>query len=127
MARGRNEICVEWLESKDKGKTNQVNVKHVIGDLGEVEKDSVVTLRFNSHRYQARVVDLLDPKPPEQRRKKRSSVAKKTTKPKASKRQQKPLFLVSARPQRDKRTVHQCLTLLEGWSLERLKRHPEEL
>ena len=95
MARGRNEICVEWLESKDKGKTNQVNVKHVIGDLGEVEKDSVVTLRFNSHRYQARVVDLLDPKSPEQRRKKRSSVAKKTTKPKASKRQQKPLFLVS--------------------------------
>ena len=52
MARARNEICVEWLGSKDKSKTNRVNVKHVIGNLGEVEKDSVVTVRFNSHRYQ---------------------------------------------------------------------------
>ena len=104
-----------------------MNVKHVIGDLGEVEKDSVVTMRFNSHHYQARVVNLLDWKPPEQHRKKHSSAAKKTTKPKASKRQQKPLFWRVARPQRDKRTVHQRLTLLGGWSLERLKRIPEEL
>ena len=75
MARARNEFCVEWLETKDKGRTNRVYVNHVIGDLGE-EKDSVVTVRFNSHRYQARTVDLLDCKPPEQRRKKCSSAAK---------------------------------------------------
>ena len=56
MAQGRNDIFVEWLESKQK--TNRVNVKHKIGDLGEVEKDSAVTVRFNSCRYQARVVDL---------------------------------------------------------------------
>ena len=31
MARRRNEICVEWLESKVK--TNRVNVKHKIGNL----------------------------------------------------------------------------------------------
>ena len=48
MARARNEITVERLESKDKRKTNRVNVKHVIGDLGQVEKDSVVTVRFPS-------------------------------------------------------------------------------
>ena len=60
MSRGRNEICVEWPESKDKRKTNRVNVKHVIGDLGEVEKDSVVIVKFNPHLYQARIVDLLD-------------------------------------------------------------------
>ena len=40
MARGRNKIFVEWLESKEK--TNQVNVKQKIGDLWEVEKDSAV-------------------------------------------------------------------------------------
>ena len=54
---------MEWPESKDKRKTNRVNVKHVIGDLGEVEKDSVITVGFNSRRYQARVVDQLDWKP----------------------------------------------------------------
>ena len=60
MVQARNEICMEWLESIDKGKTNRVNVKHVIGDLEEVEKDSVITVRFNSCCYQARVVDLLE-------------------------------------------------------------------
>ena len=76
MARGRNEIFVEWLESKEKA--NQVNVKQKIGDLGEVEKDSAVTVRFNSRRYQARVVDLSDWKPPKQCRKKCSSADKKS-------------------------------------------------
>ena len=77
MARGRNEIFVEWLESKEK--TNRVNVKHKIGNLGEVEKDSAVTVTFNFCRYQARVVDLSDWKPPKQCRKKRSSADKKAT------------------------------------------------
>ena len=48
MARAKNEISVEWPESKDKRKTNRVNVIHVIGDLIEVEKESVVTVRFPS-------------------------------------------------------------------------------
>ena len=75
-----------------------MNIKHVIGNLGEVEKDSVITVRFNFCHYQARVVDLSDWKPPEQRRKKCSSAAKKATKPKASKRQKKSLFLASGSP-----------------------------
>ena len=29
---GQNKIAVEWLESKDKGKINRVNVKHILGD-----------------------------------------------------------------------------------------------
>ena len=49
---------MEWMEFKDKGKTNSGKVKHVIVDQGEVEKDSVVIVRFNSCHYQARVVDL---------------------------------------------------------------------
>ena len=76
MARRRNEICVEWLESKDKGKANRVNVKHVIGDLRDIEKECVVTVKLNSRRYQAKVLDLLDWKPPNQQRKKSSSAAK---------------------------------------------------
>ena len=61
MAQRRNKISVEWLESKDKGKTNHVNIKHVIGDLGDLEKSSVVTVKFNSYHYQAKVVNLLEP------------------------------------------------------------------
>ena len=45
---------MEWLESKDKGKPIELTLKHVIGDLGEVEKIRVANVRFNSHRYQAR-------------------------------------------------------------------------
>ena len=48
MARTRNEISVEWPDSKDNRKTNRVSVKHGIGDLVEVEKESVVTVRFPS-------------------------------------------------------------------------------
>ncbi len=36
MPRKANEIAVEWLESKDAGKRNRVNVKHIIGKLQEV-------------------------------------------------------------------------------------------
>ena len=96
MARRRNKIIVEWLDSKDKGTMNHVNVKHVIGDIN---KDSVVTVKLNSRHYQAKVVDLLDWKPPKQRRKKSSRAAKKAPKPKtASKRQEKPLFLGNGSP-----------------------------
>ena len=99
MARRRNEICVEWLESKDKGQKNCVNVKHVIGDLVDLAKDSVVAVKLNSRRYQAKVVDLLDWKPPKQRKKKPFTAAKKTKKPKrASKDQEKPLFLGNGSP-----------------------------
>lgn len=37
MAQRRNEIC---LESKDKGKTNHVNMKHMIGNLKDIEKEA---------------------------------------------------------------------------------------
>ena len=90
---------MEWLESKDKGQKNRVNVKHVIGDLVDLAKDSVVAVKFNSRRYQAKVVDLLDWKPPKQRKKKPFTAAKKTKKPKrASKDQEKPLFLGNGSP-----------------------------
>ena len=108
MARRRNEICVEWLESKDKGKTNRVNIKHVIGDLGDLEKGSVVTVKFNSRRYQAKVVDLLDWKPPKQRKKKSASDAKKTKSLKEPARDRISLcFWRMAHLQRGKRSVCQ--------------------
>ena len=116
---------MKWLESKDEGKTNRVNIKHVIGYLGEVEKDSVVTMRFNSRRYRAKVVDLLVWKPTEQRRKKHSNAAKKATKPKASKRQQKALILARGSPAKGQEDSASMADSAGRWSLERLKRHPE--
>ena len=59
-------------------------------------------MRFNSCRYQARVVDLLDWKPPWHRRKKCSSAAKMATKYIATnKRQQNPLLLASGSPTKE--------------------------
>ena len=114
MARRRNEIFVEWLVSKDKGTTNRVNVKHVIGDI---IKDSVVTMKLNSCCYQAKVVDLLDWKLPKQCRRKSSCATKMAPKPKtASKRQKKPLFLGNGSPAKE-----------EVSSVKRLKKNPGEL
>ena len=76
---------------------NLVNIKYVIGDLGDL--GSVVTEKFNSRCYQAKVVDLLDWKPQKQRKEKSGSDAKKAKKPKrTSKRQNKPLFWGNSSP-----------------------------
>ena len=50
MARRRNEIAVEWLESKDKGIVNRVNVKHVLGDLSSAAEGTEVLVQFGSRR-----------------------------------------------------------------------------
>jgi len=64
MPRKANEIAVKWIESKDAGKTNRVNVKHVIGQLADIAVGAEVTVRFNAKRYRATVADLLDWVPP---------------------------------------------------------------
>ena len=69
MPRKANEIAVEWLESKDAGKRNRVNVKHIIGKLQEVAVGGEVVVKLSSRRYRATVVDLLDWVPPKQRQK----------------------------------------------------------
>ena len=96
MARRRNEICVEWLESKDKGETNHFNVKHTIGNLRDIEKRSAVMVKFNSQRYQEKVVDLLDWNPSKQQRKKSSRAAKKAGS--TTKSHNKSLFLAYGSP-----------------------------
>ena len=48
MAQRRNEICLEWLESKDKGKTNHVNMKPMIDHLKDIEKGSTLMVKLNS-------------------------------------------------------------------------------
>ena len=109
MARRRNEICMEWLESKDKGQRNRVNVKHVIGDLVDLAKDSVVAVKFNSRRYQAKVVDLLDWKPPKQRKKKKLLLLLKRQKsPREPVRIKRSLYFWGmVHLQKDTRAVHQ--------------------
>ena len=58
MARRRNEIA-EWLESKNKGKINCVNVKHVLGDLSCTAEGTEVAVKIGSRRYRATIIDLL--------------------------------------------------------------------
>ena len=59
-----NEIAVKWIESKDAGKTNSVNVKHIIGQLEDIAVRAEVTVRFNAKHYRATVADLPDWVPP---------------------------------------------------------------
>ena len=75
MTRRRNEIAVKWLESKDKGKINRVNVKHVLGDLSCAAEGSEVVVKFGSRRYRATIIDLLEWQPPERRRKSKDTRA----------------------------------------------------
>ena len=77
IARRRNEIAVKWLESKDKGKINRVNVKHVLGDLSCAAEGSEVLVEFGSRRFRATIIDLLEWQPPERRRKSKDTRAGK--------------------------------------------------
>ena len=43
-----NEIVVKLLESKDAGKINRVNVKHVLGQRGEIAEEREVIMKLNT-------------------------------------------------------------------------------
>ena len=60
MPRKPNEIAVKRLELKDAGRTNRVNMKHVIGQFVEIAVGAEVVVRFNAKRYRGMVADLLD-------------------------------------------------------------------
>ena len=64
VPREPNLIAVKWLELKDAGQTNRINVKHVIGQLTEIAVGAEVVARFNAKRYRGRVANLLDWDPP---------------------------------------------------------------
>ena len=68
MPRKANEISVEWLESKDAGRRNHVNIKHISCELSEIAVGKEVAVRLNACRYRATVVDLLDWTPPQPER-----------------------------------------------------------
>ena len=83
MPRKANEIVVEWwLESKDAGKRNRVNVKHIIGKLQEVAVGGEVVVKLSSRCYRVTVVDLLNwvPKQRQKRVKKKAPTEKLSTK-----------------------------------------------
>ena len=82
MPRKVNEIVVEWLESKDAGKRNRVNVKHIIGKLQEVAVGGEVVVKLSSRCYRVTVVDLLNwvPKQRQKRVKKKAPTEKLSTK-----------------------------------------------
>ena len=60
MPRKANEIAVKWLELKDAGKINRVNVKHVLGQHGEIAEGREIVVKLNTQRYRCTVIDLLD-------------------------------------------------------------------
>ena len=60
MPRKANEIAVKWLELKDAGKINRVNVKHVLGQHGEIAEGREIVVKRNTRRYRCTVIDLLD-------------------------------------------------------------------
>ena len=65
MPRKAKEISVKWLESKDDGKRNHVNVKHISCELSEIAVRKEVAVRLNACRYRETVVDLLEWTPPQ--------------------------------------------------------------
>lgn len=72
MAWRRNEIAVEWLEFKDKGKINCMSVKHVLGDVSRAVEGTKVVVKFGSRRYRATIIDLLEWHPQKRRRRART-------------------------------------------------------
>ena len=64
MPRKANEFAVKWLESKDAGKINRVNVKHILGHCGEIAEGREVVVKLNLRRYRCTVIELLDWAPP---------------------------------------------------------------
>lgn len=44
MPRKANEIAVKWMESKDAGQINRVNVKHVLGEREEIMEEREVVV-----------------------------------------------------------------------------------
>ena len=80
MPRKANEILVEWLESKDQGTRNRVNVKHVIESLEGIAVGDEIVVKLYAKRYRASVVDLLDWQPP----KSKKALKKKTQKKKSA-------------------------------------------
>ena len=51
---------MKWIDSKDAGKTNRVNVKHVIGPREEIAIGKEVVVKLNTWRYRGTLVSLLD-------------------------------------------------------------------
>ena len=60
MPRKANEFAVKWLELKDAGKINHVNVKHVLGQHGEIAEGREVVPKLHMRRYHCTVINLLD-------------------------------------------------------------------
>ena len=58
ISRKAKEISVQWLESKDRRKIHRINVKHIVGDLFEIDIGMEIVVRLNTRRYRAMVVDL---------------------------------------------------------------------
>lgn len=115
----KKQILVKWLELKDAGEKNCVNIKHVVVDVESITICGIVSVKFNSWRYKASVFDLLGWTAPRKCRAKTQKPIDSATATAVSRRERKvsggaakkactrkvknaTLFLVSGKPAREK-------------------------
>ena len=68
----KNLISVEWLESRDQGNINKVNIKHVVEPgVEDISVGAIVKVKFGNKIYSAKVLDLLSWKPGKRKSRKR--------------------------------------------------------
>jgi hypothetical protein len=47
----KNEILVEWLDSRDKGARHRINVKYISSDKSVVREKEEIEVKMNGRRY----------------------------------------------------------------------------
>ena len=47
----KNEILVEWLDSRDKGACHRINVKYISNDKSVVREKEEIEVKMNGRRY----------------------------------------------------------------------------
>ena len=56
----------------ERSRQDQINVKHIVGDLSEIDIGMKIVVGLNTRRYRATVVDLMDWDPPKKTTRKRN-------------------------------------------------------
>ena len=54
-------------------KRNRVNIKHVVGETNSITPGAIIMVKFNSKRYKASIIDLIDWMAPKSTAKRRRS------------------------------------------------------
>ena len=108
MAKKKNQILVEWWESKDASERNRVNDKHIVGDAESITVGGIISVKFNSRRYKASVIDLLGWTTARKCHTKMQKPTKSATVTAANRREGKSAVVRQRRPVHAKERMHHC-------------------